>query len=229
MTTYICDDGNSEIEIEADSAQEAAQEYVDGGDWGDEGEGASIDVYVYELVACHKCDGKPIQFQIAYQGMPIEDHDYADSREEAEEWVETLIENATTDTYTPDKSDWTINKIKCAECDGEGTIEGDRNCVTIDIEPDAEKLMARAGADPECAHDWTSEGEGGCDDNPGVWSTRGTSMSFVSHCRQCGLIRKEFTTGSQRNPGEHDTVSYEMPDDEQIERYRAAGVMDDGE
>lgn len=31
---YICTDGNAEIEIEADDAREAAQEYVDGGDWG---------------------------------------------------------------------------------------------------------------------------------------------------------------------------------------------------
>lgn len=35
MPTYLCDDGNAEIEITADSAEEAAQEYVDGGDWGD--------------------------------------------------------------------------------------------------------------------------------------------------------------------------------------------------
>jgi hypothetical protein len=35
MNTYLCNDGNAEIEIEAENPQEAAQEYVDGGDWGD--------------------------------------------------------------------------------------------------------------------------------------------------------------------------------------------------
>lgn len=35
MPVYTCTDGNEPIEIEADSAREAAQEYVDGGDWGE--------------------------------------------------------------------------------------------------------------------------------------------------------------------------------------------------
>ena len=29
---YLCTDGNAEIEIEAESPEDAAQEYVDGGD-----------------------------------------------------------------------------------------------------------------------------------------------------------------------------------------------------
>lgn len=46
MTTYICTDGNAEIKIEADSARDAAQEYVDGGDWGEITETTWIHVYV---------------------------------------------------------------------------------------------------------------------------------------------------------------------------------------
>lgn len=34
MTAYRCDDGNCEVLIDAETAEEAAQEYVDGGDWG---------------------------------------------------------------------------------------------------------------------------------------------------------------------------------------------------
>lgn len=49
MPTYLCDDGNAEIEITADSAEEAAQEYVDGGDWGDRSETSWISVYVQEI------------------------------------------------------------------------------------------------------------------------------------------------------------------------------------
>jgi hypothetical protein len=49
MTKFLCDDGNCEVEIEADSAQEAAQEYVDGGDWGEDDETFWIDVFVQEV------------------------------------------------------------------------------------------------------------------------------------------------------------------------------------
>ena len=46
---YICTDGNQEIEIEADSAQEAAQEYVDGGDYlGNDLKTTWVNVYVCE-------------------------------------------------------------------------------------------------------------------------------------------------------------------------------------
>jgi hypothetical protein len=104
--------------------------------------------------------------------------------------------------------------------------EIDNGSCTVDIEPDHAALIQQAcgyiwdesgktikgcGENPD-DHDWTSEGEGGCIENPGVWSTGGTSMSFASHCRKCGLHRSEHDTGSQRNPGDHDTVSYEMPE-----------------
>lgn len=45
QTIYICTDGHADIEIEAGSAQEAAQEYVDGGDWGERETTQWIDVY----------------------------------------------------------------------------------------------------------------------------------------------------------------------------------------
>ena len=111
--------------------------------------------------------------------------------------------------------DWGIDG---ASVDGWWTIkdeEGDTiasGYVTVEIEPDHEALMDAAGADPDCDHEWTSEGEGGCESNPGVWATGGTSMMFRSHCIHCGLIKIEHTTGWQRNPGEHDTVEYRLPD-----------------
>lgn len=71
--------------------------------------------------------------------------------------------------------------------------------------------MKCCGYNPD-DHDWTAEGEGGCDQNPGVWSTGGTSFVSFTHCRKCGLRRIERTTGCQKNPGEHDTVEYFMPD-----------------
>lgn len=41
MTIYNCTDGYADIEIEADSAEEGAREYVAGGDWRAEGDGTT--------------------------------------------------------------------------------------------------------------------------------------------------------------------------------------------
>lgn len=105
---------------------------------------------------------------------------------------------------------WAITQ---ADEDGD-EVELASDGLTVEIEPDHDSLIRKAGGDPDCDHEWTSEGEGGCDENPGVWSHGGTSMSFASHCRTCGLHRVEHHCGSQRNPGEHDTVEYSMPDAE---------------
>ena len=63
-------------------------------------------------------------------------------------------------------------------------------------------------------HDWQSPGWlGGCRENPGVWSTGGTSFRFRTVCARCGLYKTEETTGAQRNPNELDaTVEYSEPD-----------------
>ena len=47
--TYIADDGNAEIEVIASSAAEAAQEYVDGGDWGATTKTTWVQVYVTDV------------------------------------------------------------------------------------------------------------------------------------------------------------------------------------
>ncbi len=80
----------------------------------------------------------------------------------------------------------------------------------VQIDPDHKALTLAAGGNPECEHDWSSEGEGGCTENPGVWSTGGTTMVYSSHCTLCGLHRVETQYGSQRNPEQHDTVQYEQ-------------------
>jgi hypothetical protein len=100
---------------------------------------------------------------------------------------------------------WTLTDDEGIQLD-----DGEEN---VYIKPNHAALIVAAGGDFACNHDWSSEGEGGCSENPGVWSTGGTSMVFKSHCTHCGLRRTERTTGSQRNPGECDTVSYEMPDE----------------
>lgn len=58
--TWHCDDGNCEVEIVAKSARDAAQEYVDDGDWGEIAETTWISVHVWRTesraVACATCD-----------------------------------------------------------------------------------------------------------------------------------------------------------------------------
>lgn len=51
-------------------------------------------------------------------------------------------------------------------------------------------------------------------------------MTVLSHCRKCGLHRTEVFPGSQRNPGQGDSVEYRMLDDDEIEQHRANGSMD---
>jgi len=120
---------------------------------------------------------------------------------ECEEWVldgEWGNDGASVNVW------WTLT-----DEDGE---EVDTGSHTVEIAPDHDALINAAGGDVDCDHEWSSEGEGGCSENPGVWSVGGTAMAFSSHCIHCGLQRKTRSCGSQRNPGERDTVEYSMPE-----------------
>jgi len=151
--------------------------------------------------------------------IEADSHSHADTlaREACQEWAE--------------EGDWgddgaevivcytvSVEMPEIAEDDDEQEDIGAADLVTsegtvcVEIKPDHDALIKAAGGDHDCDHDWTSEGEGGCTENPGVWSTGGTSLVFHTHCRTCGLKRVERSTGSQRNPGEHDTVEYTQPD-----------------
>jgi len=95
--------------------------------------------------------------------------------------------------------------------DQDFSMRDEERYMEVAIAANHDALIASAGGDADCDHDWTFEGHGGCTENPGVWSTGGTSMLYISHCLTCGLKRTERTTGLQRNPGERDTVEYEQP------------------
>ena len=64
---------------------------------------------------------------------------------------------------------------------------------------------------PKCTvknrHRWERT-QTGCTENPGVWSLGGTTIVFSDTCRHCGLARVATHYGSQRNPGQRDTVEY---------------------
>jgi len=129
----------------------------------------------------------------------------AEDMDEALEMAEALCKNGDWGREGASVTVW----VTAEDENGE---EIDREEITVEIEPDYDYLIEQAGGDTSCDHDWTGEGEGGCDQNPGVWSTGGTSMVFTRHCRTCGLHRVEKSCGSQRNPGEHDTVQYTQPE-----------------
>jgi hypothetical protein len=106
--------------------------------------------------------------------------------------------------------------------DDDGDI-ADEGTLSVEIEPDHDALIIAASGDPDCAHEWSREGEGGCEENPGVWSTGGTTIVTREHCACCGLIRESVSLGSQRNPGECDRVTYSLPEPD---RCRSCGHTD---
>lgn len=83
--------------------------------------------------------------------------------------------------------------------------------ITVDIEPDEDALIRKAGGNPDCDHCW--EGFGGLKTNPGVFSLGGTKLLSKTRCLLCNLERTDTYTGSQYNPGEHDTVEFYQPED----------------
>lgn len=106
----------------------------------------------------------------------------------------------------------------------------------IDIEVDHDSLISAAlsGEDREtreavkaCSHDWCSpEFLGGLKENPGVWSTGGTSLAIREVCGSCGLYRSTSVAGSQRNPGEAaESYEYEAPDAESLEWIAEGGAQ----
>ena len=117
--------------------------------------------------------------------------------------------------------------------DADSDEELAEEAITVDIEPNHEAKIRRAtrGYESVCGlepddHLWTSDGEGGCDSNPGVFGHGGTAMSFEDHCRLCGLHRVIHDPGSQRNPDDHKTVEYLMLSETEIATHRANGDMD---
>ena len=86
--------------------------------------------------------------------------------------------------------------------------------LVVTVEPDHDALIRAAGGDDGCDHRWvaTVEDEGGCNDNPGVWSAGGTTMVFRDHCSRCGLRRERVSHGTQRDPGQADEARYSLPD-----------------
>lgn len=121
---------------------------------------------------------------------------------------------------------WRVTEIDGEPSDLAGSI-------TVDVAPDIGHLIRAATRGYETCgraeedHEWTYEGEGGLVENPGVWQYKATGVVECSHCRRCGLHRTRKSIGTERNPGEHDSVEFRMLDDDEIAKHRENGDMDD--
>jgi hypothetical protein len=207
---------DSDVEVDADLSDAIVRNYV--------GDDADVTMYVVTrpapIYTLEMRDDGGSSEDVEFVGEPPTAKEIAD---ECEEWVsggEWGTDGASISVG------WTVT-----DEDGD---EVDSGWETVEVEADHSSLISAAADDRSCGddpddHDWTSDGEGGLRENPGVWATGGTSMVFHSHCRRCGLHRVERSTGSQRNPGEHDTVEYRMLDDDEITEHIANGDMDERE
>lgn len=112
-----------------------------------------------------------------------------------------------------------------AEDGEEEEDETDSKEIEVEIEIDEEATIRNqvgayyetcpGGESKEGEHEWEStyEREGGCTQNPGVWSNGGTALTIKSHCTHCALEKEELLRGSQRNPGEGDRVTFSLCED----------------
>lgn len=234
-TVEMCDgDATEEIEFGAGDeasaikkAESLTRRWIRGGNWGDDG--ASVEarwtlseerVVGYTVDFAIQGDGQTWSGQITVrEGQDTDATSHGDGPAE-QDIADAIDRGETSGAEIIDGIEYRWEIIPETREDIRDAVEIDSDYVTVEIEPNHEVLIGNAtrwagdrscGLDPN-DHDWTSEGEGGCDENPGVWSVGGTAMEFASHCRTCGLRRNEYTCGSQRNPGDHDRVEYDMPD-----------------
>ena len=100
--------------------------------------------------------------------------------------------------------------------EGDWPEEGCKIRITVEDEDEDEELEEYYDIitpEPEADdhdHEWTSENEGGCDQNPGCWDTGNGSMVFVDHCKICGMKRRHVSKyANQINCEADDTYTYE--------------------
>lgn len=103
-------------------------------------------------------------------------------------------------------------RVYVDEIDEDGDqIPGEHATATVDAGPEPEEPECEDGKD----HDWQSpEWLGGCRENPGVWSTVGTSFRFEWVCARCGAYKIVLSAGAQRNPGQLEEETQYAPADE---------------
>ena len=200
-TTWTCDDSNQPLDITAETARGAAEEYVDGGDWGDDAQTCWVDITCIvstatlldrlEVVSLDRGDwgemGLGLQAMVPFAGAE-------DLLAEVQQAVGGLGEAELVDL--------------CADDEIEIQIIPTEETITISIEPD----------EPDCVdgeiHDWQTPIEivGGIESNPGV---QGHGGGVVCHecCMRCGCARITDSWAQRPDTGEQGLESVEyVPD-----------------
>lgn len=213
MKKYTCTDGNADIEIEANSATDAAREYVEGGDWGGNTATTWVDVRVTPIIegptkeqimqiieglAC----GNAVDFDDSITLTVAEDYDIDDVKSALPlgascDWSGTSNTDASGETTEDIRIEW------------EDEVEDEDNSQSITITIDADE--------PDCehedGHDWQSPIEvvGGLRENPGVHGNGG-GVIITEVCAHCGAYRITNTWAQRSDTGEQGLRSIEYRD-----------------
>jgi hypothetical protein len=214
MKTYLCDDGNAELEIEANSPTEAAREYVEGGDWGEVTETIWVSVWVTEVVdPLYDASGvtgsdfiRDLLRHAPETGCPSVALDKLTESDR-----ETLVAYLRADDGSISEEDQELLGEAADEIEAlERCNEPDRERIKISVDPD----------EPECVdgeeHDWQSPHSvlGGLKENPGVWGSGG-GVIIKTVCRHCGRYCVNNTWAQDPEDGEQglESARYEDADD----------------
>lgn len=151
-------------------------------------------------VSMDPCDGVVAQLKSAHDGSDV-----------------SLVESWATESESDADCIYSVTgQLVDGEIDRDATDAGQENDCS-GSHSDEEPECAEGGGEDEGGHAWVSPHElvGGCKENPGVFGGSGTSMTIIHVCALCGCKRTERHAGSQRNPGEPDSVvEYEDPEEE---------------
>lgn len=180
---YVANDGGNSVDYEhADSAQEAAEEYVADGEWGERETTEWVTVYVW------RCGLRAEVAECAYCSARATAHD-AEGDPACAEHAETP------------EADVELRPLITV-------IEGrtDRDSHKVAIEPEEPDCVEGK------SHDWASPHRvvGGIKENPGVWGIGG-GVIIHEACLRCGCGRVTNTWAQDMTDGEQGltSVSYE--------------------
>lgn len=211
---YQCTDGyGGEVEIEATSAPDAAQQYVDSGDWEDVAKTWWIDVRVTPLVSATRetvvaaCVAADIDASCITSTGDILLASVADDYD-IDDLIAALPVGATakwagssnTDADGNTTEDITITLAPAPDNDNSERI-------TIEVNPD----------EPDCAddesHDWQSPHEvvRGLRENPGVYG-HGCGVIITEVCCHCGSYKVKDTWAQRSDNGQQGLESIEYRD-----------------
>ena len=118
--------------------------------------------------------------------------------------VEAWTASEAAQSYVDD-GDWNTDELGTVFVTVHVVVDGadpyDSEAYTITVEP----------VEPECSsddHDWSSEGMGGCDENPGVFGHGGGAI-IIERCPHCGVTRTTDTWAQNIETGEQGLTSVE--------------------